>query len=254
MKKRLLHSALIAGLATSLYAGDDFTAKSTPIEIVDDSGWEFKVSPYLWLSGIDGTVGLGGLPPVAVDADFSDIWNNLDFAGFISFEANKGKWKTFTDFQYVKLGSKATGPLGGSLELDVEQVRLELGLGYEVYSGENTQVTTYVAAMYNYVSNELSLAGNSVDTASQGWVDPAIGVKITHQFSEKWSGKVTGEYGGFGIESDETWQALAMLGYQLNPKWSLIGGYRYQSIDYNKNDFLYDTNTSGPFLGASYKF
>lgn len=253
MKKKLLLASLTASFAFSsnLYAG----SKEAEIEIVPPAdSWEFSISPYLWLSGIKGTTGLPGLPPSSVDADFSDIWDNLDFAGFLVLEANKGKFKSFLDFQYVKLGTSGTGPAGGSLEIGVEQVRTELGLGYEIFTNDTTSVTAYGAVMYNYLDNSLSGSAIPGGSYSESWVDPAIGLKLSHAFTDKWYANLTGEYGGFGVSSDNTWQALGALGYNINEKWALLGGYRYQSIDYAKDGFIYDMDTSGPFLGAKYTF
>ena len=40
----------------------------------------------------------------------------------------------------------------------------------------------------------------------------------------------------------------------INDKWKLMGGYRIQSVDYSKDDFLFDVDTSGFLLGATYRF
>lgn len=254
MKKKKLLSTVIAtslALTSHLYAGE----KGTEIEIIPPANsWEFGISPYAWISGIKGTSGLPGLPPASIDADFGDILDNLDFAGFLLLEANKGKFRSFLDFQYVKLGADASGPAGESLNIGVEQVRMELGMGYEIYSNDATSLTAYGAVMYNYIDNSLSGSAIAGGSYSATWVDPAIGLKLSHSFSDKWSVNLTGEYGGFGVSSDSSWQALGSIGYNINDKWALLGGYRYQSIDYSKDGFTYDVDTSGPFLGARYSF
>jgi len=252
MKNKLLLTSLSAALALSsqLHAG----SKEAELEIIPPAdSWEFSVAPYLWLSGVSGTTGLAGLPPASVDADFSDIWDNLDFAGFLAFEAKKGKFRTFADFQYIKLGADATVGGNRSFNLGVEQVRLELGMGYEIYSNETTSVNAYGSVMYNYIEN--SISGPMVNrSSSETWVDPAIGLKLTHTFTNKWYCNLNAEYGGFGVSSDSTWQALAAIGYNINDSWALLGGYRHQSIDYSKDGFIYDMETSGPFLAAKYSF
>lgn len=249
MKVSIFASLLLATCTLSSNAGD----KPTPIVIPENDGWEFQIAPYVWFAGIEGTTGVPGLPPSEVDASFGDIWDNLDFAGFLAFEANKGKWRLFSDLQYINLGADATLPNGAGLGLDVEQVRLELGVGYEVYANETTSLSLYGAAMYNYLDQVLTLAGNARGV-SESWVDPAIGFTLRHRFSDQWKSKLIAEYGGFEVSSDETWQVLATVGYDINAKWALLAGYRYQSIDYEKDGFIYDTNTHGPFLGASYSF
>lgn len=253
MKNKLLLTSVSAALTltSQLHAG----SKVAEIEIIPAAdSWEFTVAPYLWLSGIEGATAVSPLPAASVDADFSDIWDNLDFAGFLAFEANKGKFRAFADFQYIKLGLDADVDGLGQFNLGIEQVRIELGMGYEVYSNHSTDLIAYGAVMYNYIDTSLSGPGGASESSSEGWVDPAIGLKLTHSFTDKWSMSLTGEYGGFGVSSDSTWQALAGIGYNINDKWALIGGYRHQSIDYSKDGFVYDMETSGPFLGAKYSF
>ena len=251
MRKIFLLSTLPVLAATQLFAG---APPTEPIlQTPQKSDWQFQVSPYLWLAGIKGTSAVPALPASEVDASFGDIWDNLDFAGFLAFEARHNQWRLFGDFQYINLGADAQLQTGQTLNLDIEQVRLEIGASYEVYRSESTSLELYAAAMYNYLDQELSLRDFS-PSVSESWVDPALGFTLRHQWSEQWNTQLTAEYGGFGVSSDQTWQAIALLGYQLTPQWTLTGGYRHQSIDYEKDGFVYDTDTYGPFLGAAYSF
>ena len=60
--------------------------------------------------------------------------------------------------------------------------------------------------------------------------------------------------GGFGINSDLTWQAQGMLGYEFNELFSMGLGYRALGTDYSKDGFLYDIVSHGPVLGFEVKF
>ena len=62
------------------------------------------VFPYLWMTGLEGDVGIEG-NPAYVDVSFSDILDNLDFAAQINFEARKGKWAFFIAPTYLKIES-----------------------------------------------------------------------------------------------------------------------------------------------------
>ena len=54
---------------------------------ISDQAWTFTVAPYLWAAGIDGTVGQPGLPPVDVDASFSDVMKHFDVGAMGAAEA-----------------------------------------------------------------------------------------------------------------------------------------------------------------------
>jgi opacity protein-like surface antigen len=56
--------------------------------------------------------------------------------------------------------------------------------------------------------------------------------------------------GGFGVGSDETYQAILGVGYHLNDKWTLVSGLRYIDFTRNGNKF----SQTGLSLGASYQF
>ena len=41
-------------------------------------------------------------------------------------------------------------------------------------------------------------------------------------------------------------------GFQVHPKVALVGGYRWLSVNYDKDDFLFDNVIHGPVLGATF--
>ena len=60
-------------------------------ELVSDK-WQFTVSPYLWALSLRGDVTVKGIESEA-DMSFSDIWDNLNFAGPAS---SSGTWQADT--------------------------------------------------------------------------------------------------------------------------------------------------------------
>ena len=58
----------------------------------DDDRWNIMFTPYLWGVSLDGTTAVGPLPPVDVDASFSDILVNLNFAASLHTEFRKRRW------------------------------------------------------------------------------------------------------------------------------------------------------------------
>jgi hypothetical protein len=56
--------------------------------------------------------------------------------------------------------------------------------------------------------------------------------------------------GGGG--SKFTWQLLG--GYQINEHFAVVGGYRALSVDYDKDNFLFDMILHGPIVGVGIKF
>jgi len=225
----------------------------------EENTWKYSIAPYLWASGLEGQMGVNG-KVADIDMPLSDLLDVIDFAGYLAFDATKGDWGYYADFQYIKLsGSQATpkGFLADKLKAGMEQFRMEAGVKYRVYHDEKTTVRLMAGAMYTYFSSDLEIKGGplagSID-GSTDWIDPSVGISLDYQFNEKWNAHVVGQVGGFGVSSDITWQVLAGVGYSINDCWTIVGGYRHQYVDYENDGFLYDLDIGGPVLGAVYNF
>jgi hypothetical protein len=74
------------------------TAISPPARAEESAaeGWQFGVTPYVWMAGIEGKIGLRGIT-AAVDASFIDILNDADSVIGLQghFEARYGRWGSF---------------------------------------------------------------------------------------------------------------------------------------------------------------
>ena len=67
-----------------------------PVE-AEESEWDFGFRPYLWMTGLNGTIGANGVTS-PVDMDFGDILSNLDMVWASTMEARCGKWGVMLDF------------------------------------------------------------------------------------------------------------------------------------------------------------
>lgn len=121
------------------------------------SGWEFRIEPYAWLTGLDGTTGVG--PLVAdIDQSFGDIFDNLDMAAALQFEARNGRWGVIADGFYAELGGSGStpGPIYDSVEIDLTQFIGELAVAYRVYESPSAFVDLYAGMRYNNLSMDFS--------------------------------------------------------------------------------------------------
>lgn len=84
------------------------------------------------------------------------------------------------------------------------------------------------------------------------WVDPVLAARLSMAFNEKWFGTLTLDAGGTG--DTKSWQALATVGYRLNEKWTLQGGYRYLEAEWDTDFGKASMDFSGPIIGATYRF
>src|SRR5262245_45226455 len=96
--------------------------------------WQFELTPYLWLTGIDGDVGVKGSPTVSVSADAADILKNLDFGALVLFDAKKGPWLLMLDTIFTKLSQDGDtrGSLFSRIDVDTRMAVITPALGYQV--------------------------------------------------------------------------------------------------------------------------
>lgn len=91
-------------------------------------------------------------------------------------------------------------------------------------------------------------------SGSKSWVDPIVGFRARYNFTDHFYAAAKADIGGFGIGSDLTWQLFGAVGYQFNQHWSSELGYKYLSVDYSNNGFVYDMAMGGVFIGLKYTF
>lgn len=231
---------------------------SSPQPAVDEE-WHFIFSPYFWMAGLHGTTGTPERTVVA-DESFSDIFGVLNFAFMGLFEARKGNWLVLTDVEFVSLeDQRATpGPLFSAVNAKIKMFNFKPEVGYRVFAdvekGHFIDVVGGVRIWH--ISTDLTfspgiLPAAQVD-ASRSWVDAVGGLRGKASLSEKvfTIGKL--DLGGGG--SKFTYQLFGGLGYNLNRKVALVGGYRVLDVNYDKNNFVYDMNQRGPIIGAAFRF
>ena len=78
--------------------------------------------------------------------------------------------------------------------------------------------------------------------------------QTVYKFNDSFAVGFRGDIGGFGIESDLTWEAFVGFGWHLSPHTSLTFGYRALGTDYSGDDFATDTISHGPIIGMVCKF
>ncbi len=258
MKHRILAIALLA--APLCHAGEP-DLESAPISPAPaaSSEWNFLLALYAPLMGLDGTVGVRGLS-TEVDIPIDDILDNLDGAFMAAFEARRGRWSVIGDFFWLKISDSAPLIANSYLKFRQEQTLASLALGYQLYGDENTTFDLLGGAALTHLDVDLSLftprlpVTNRETSGSQTWVDPFVGLKVRHRLTDRWSVFATGLYGGFGVASDEYWQALAGVSYRVTENAHLALAYRVIATDYRDGNFIYDAESSGPNIGLVFTF
>ena len=87
---------------------------------------------------------------------------------------------------------------------------------------------------------------------------PIVGVSTLWRFNDRWSLRVSGNYGGFHVDDvNETWQGIGLLGYNFkmgDVSTEAFAGYRYLHIDYGDEPLEIDVDIKGPLVGIGWNF
>lgn len=238
-----------------------------------NSGWEFRVAPYMWFLSLEGDATVKGQES-DLDLGFSDIWDELNIAGMLTFDARKGKWGIFGDMTAANLGKKKT--VGGiRIDPTIKMALLTAGGSYQLgkWKLSDTAVTDVpvftveglFGVRYTHLDVELDFKNAPLPDASgdKGWFDPLIGARAFIDFSDHWALAITGKVGGFGLGSDFTWGAMGTIGYRFrlfseenNARFA--AGYRAIYQDYSDGSgsdrFEWEVTLHGPILGLAVQF
>jgi hypothetical protein len=104
------------------------------------------------------------------------------------------------------------------------------------------------------VGAEVEKLGQKDFSTSRDWVDPFVGLRLTSRLSERTFAILYGDIGGFGVGSEQTWQAFAGVGWQWTDQVTVEAGYRYLAIDYEEGELNMDIDLKGFALGLGYAF
>lgn len=213
--------------------------------------WTVDLTPYLWAAGVDSEIEIGPLKG-ETDSDFSDILDSLEGAIMLHLEVGRERYGFFSDLMYMKLNVDADRRLL-DLELDLELLMLEAG-GYYRFGSPKRSLDLLAGARLIAIDTELELTPGPDASKNVDWVDPIVGARLIGSLSEKWSYSLRGDVGGFGVGSDITWNAIALLRYDLTKRSELVFGYRYLYIDYDSGRFELRTSFHGPIMGVNIRF
>lgn len=248
---------------------DTVSASAESIDAVEPSspttqasGWQFSASPYLWMSGMKGDMGVvEQVEPVAVDLSFIDILGALKFALMGTFDARNGRFVATVDALYLSMGTSKNIDIREEDFLDVELKSKTfvstLAAGYRAVDQGPLSLDVLAGVRITSMKTSLDLAGpqrSFSGSKTETWLDPIVAIRFQAPLGERWAVRTYGDIGGFGVASDLTWQLQGIVEYELSNRWSLYAGWRHVDVDFHNNGFVFDAAMDGPVLGAFYRF
>ncbi|MGI9401549.1 MAG: hypothetical protein ACR2O0_09875, partial [Rhizobiaceae bacterium] len=163
------------------------------------------------------------------------------------------------DIVYLNLGASASfgNRINGGVELGYKLSMSTFAGSYRFHQTASSYADVFIGARFHNVDLSLDLSVGPLAanrSAGGSWVDPVIGVKGKHSFTENWFVKGSALYGGFGVGSDHMYDISGFAGYETAKGTEIYAGWRIADTDYSSSDFTWDVKFSGPMLGFTFKF
>ena len=226
--------------------------------------WKFLVEPYFWMSSMNGSIGVAGLPSASICIPFNEILSHLSAGLMLYAEGHNDKFAISSDLFYASLKQDASGKRGvASGSVTIKQLMWELAGLYRVSPwlefGLGARINSLDNGMdINVDSTLVSGPHHRSGSKSATWVDPIIITRLMGMFDKKWILQLRADIGGFGVGSQLTWQVHPVIDYKFSKLFQLGVGYRILSIDYNQgsgiDQFVYDMDLYGPEIRLGFNF
>jgi hypothetical protein len=282
-------------LLPSAALADGFQTTVTPVK-PGPSGWHYQFTPYAWLTWVEGDAVVKGRD-FSVSENPAQVLSDLNFAWMSYQQMRRGAITLFSDVIYADVADSTdlvrsrtfsrhvAGTLGTALSADYRFWIVEAGFMYETnrfkwgHSAAETDTNLDLLAGLRYWHQELDvnvalagtlnvdgliLSGASALARSGGvdWVDPFIGARLTHTLQPGEALMLRGDFGGFGVGSQFTWQLIgtysSYLGSHSGIDFDGYLGYKALSVDYDQGvgtgRYEFDVIQHGPVVGITGKF
>lgn len=217
--------------------------------------WRFQLTPYVWLTGLDGSVRpFKGAPTAHVNKSFSDVLDKLDAAAFLNGTARKGHYVLHGDLSYASTSDKAALPMGLSAHAKVKQTSLTLTGGRNWMLNPQSSIDLMAGLRLWQIKADVKVPGLASAQSNTSFVDPVVAARWRYDIAPRWSTLLYADMGGLDMGSKFTWQVHGSVNYQLKDNIYISLGYRHLSVDYRDGGKQLDFSQSGPIVGATFRF
>ncbi len=225
--------------------------------------WEFMIAPlFLWAQGIEGSSTING-NEAPLDLDFKDdVLENLEMAFSVHFEARKGDWTFFTEYNYVDLNpdvEASQGPLTFGADVTFKEHLFEAGGAWAINESDATRWELLFGGRYidQEIKANLEISGplppelpGKRFNGGDDWAQGFAGMRVLHALSDRWLFTGRLDY-GFGGSDNSAVNFLFKFDYRFNDWGAAFIGGKFMTIDYEERSYGFDADRAGPVMGIA---
>lgn len=225
---------------------------------VGSRDWEFYATLYGWAPGLDiETRSQGPVPATDLTIGIGEVIENLDLAVQGAFEVHRGRIIGLVDVNYFSLSDDESlgGILIDSASIETSGIITSANLGYRIVDSQPVVFDVFAGVQITAMETSVDLDGVITTSRSQSetLIDPLLSARSFVDIGSGFFLGATGSIGGFGVDSDLTWQLIGQVGWQANDWLTLRAGYRHQEFIFDDSHPVDRMSLSGPILGATFR-
>ena len=162
---------------------------ATPVWAQSSDDWDWKIAPYLWAVGIDGTLGIGEINQ-DIDVSFSDILSDFEIGGSVFSQIGKGKHAVHFDYTYIRLRPDPTPLPAPPFPADSElATKMTINIFEPAYNyrwkGPDGPALVLGARLMD-IKMRMNPGDLPAVTAGPDWWDHFVGLKTHNAISTNW--------------------------------------------------------------------
>jgi hypothetical protein len=240
-----------------------------------EAPWRFNAKVYGWLPEAPADIEIDQHEVAFLPESLDNILDDLDLTAMLEFEAHKGKLGFFISPVYYdgKDTEHFDGVPGERRKFTLEESVwvVDYGVAYEIgqwrlgEAADSPTVTVepFVGGLYFHDKIKIDVTPGLLDRGLRirktiEFNTPIVGLNALLRFNDRWSFRVSGNYGGFHISDvNKTWQGIGLLGYHFKIKKTssqFFVGYRYLHLDYEDDPLAINVDVKGPLVGFGVEF
>jgi hypothetical protein len=264
----LVGALLLVGASTTLSAAQDGQGWR-------DAPWRFSFKGYGWMPEAPATIKIDGHEVANLPESFDNILDDLTVAAMFELEAHKGPLGFFISPVYYdgKDTEHFKGAAGENRKFTLEESvwAIDYGVAYEIgqwrlgEAADSPTVTLepFVGGLYFHDNLKIDVTPGALDRGLRirktiEFNTPIVGLNTLLRFNDRWSFRVSGNYGVFDAsEVNRTWQGVGLLGYHFKMRdvsSQVFVGYRYLHVDIEKDPIEIEVDVKGPLVGFGVEF
>jgi hypothetical protein len=213
--------------------------------------WSVDFLIYWWGASFDGDASVGTADGGSLSGDFANASaTDISGTGLLQIR-HASQWGFLLEGAEVE-GDQDINTAAGPGSLNLEFGWLTMAGTYTI---DSPVLVEPFAGVRLFTAEGIQTTGNTIiGDEAKSWADPLVGVKLAWQPSERLGLGLMADIGGFGANTELTWDVVPTVRYHVNELFSVLGGYRYSYVDYDKSKLKFDLAMQGPFAGLGVRF